>query len=204
MMNLPRLQSKREYEEWKAVFLYFVDENVVGPYIRLSLTEGENQSQIPPEASPVEKEQRESANNYARNYMTHSMSCEFISDIFSEIIGQINSNKMTGKELWDCNEWLVLGTKGLLTGRELEAENSELKGKISILEAKTQQIVSVESSEEKISELKDANADLQKRLSDWSNCLLNTNLILRLKRNLSQRSSQNSRENVLMRRKKSS
>ncbi|KAI3693072.1 hypothetical protein L6452_32900 [Arctium lappa] len=78
---------------------------------------------------------------------------------------------MTGKERWDCTEWLVLGTKGLLTGRELEAENSELKGKISILEAKNQQIVSVESSEEKISELKDANADLQKRLSDLEQLL---------------------------------
>ncbi|KAI3729171.1 hypothetical protein L6452_17822 [Arctium lappa] len=78
---------------------------------------------------------------------------------------------MTGKERWDCTEWLVLGTKGLLTGRELEAENSELKGKISILEAKTQQIVSVESSEEKISELKNANADLQKRLSDLEQLL---------------------------------
>ncbi|KAI3745929.1 hypothetical protein L6452_08341 [Arctium lappa] len=156
---------------WKTDFLDFVDEHEVGPYIRLSLTEGEKQSQIPAEASPVEKEQRDRANNNARNYMKSSICNEFISDIFSEIIGQINTNNMTGKELWDCAEWLVLATKGLLTGRELEAENSELKGKISILEAKTQQIVSVESSEEKISELKDANADLQKRLSDLEQLL---------------------------------
>ncbi|KAI3667382.1 hypothetical protein L6452_42438 [Arctium lappa] len=78
---------------------------------------------------------------------------------------------MTGKELWDCTEWLVLGPNEILKGRKLEAENSELKGKISILEAKPQQPVSAESYEEKISDLKDVNAELQKRLSDLEQLL---------------------------------
>ncbi|KAI3707311.1 hypothetical protein L6452_25719 [Arctium lappa] len=176
----PPILFKGEYDAWKNQFIDFIDRNDLGDYIRKSLKEGimtpptklltvagqngqdeQREYKLPLDMYSDEQRKRHEADRLARSFLMKGMSKE----ISKEIFFTLDSKNATGKLLWEHIEKIETGPKLSSRVKFLEFENSELKEKISALNAQIQKLDYV-GNNEKVIDLESANAELQKKISD--------------------------------------
>ncbi|KAI3735684.1 hypothetical protein L6452_15192 [Arctium lappa] len=176
----PPVLFKGGYDAWKNQFIDFIDRNVLGDYIRKSLKEGimtpptklltlagengqdeQREYKLPLDMYSGEQRKRHEADKLARSFLMEGMSKE----ISKEIFFTLDIKDATGKLFWEHIEKIETGPKLFSRVKFLEFENSELKEKISALNAQIQKLDSVENNEN-VNDLESTNVDLQKKISD--------------------------------------
>ncbi|KAI3770581.1 hypothetical protein L6452_01719 [Arctium lappa] len=124
----PPVLFKGEYEQWKDIFMDFIERHELGGLIKKSFEEGimpipmkthtvgdeEREYQLPPEEFTEEQTKRAKTDRLAKSFI--------LQGIPNEIYVKIDSYKATGKEMWDQLE-KMLELKIITTARIVSTAN---------------------------------------------------------------------------------